>query len=120
MGAIINGVTVPDGNDFKPVPSIVRAAEMTNGYGEVIGDYVKTRYSIPFAWDMLDDDTRDSLIAATDPEAYPTFSATFPTLAGDRTSVCRVTSPLFAKRLKYSLARGKTIWTEVTLTLEEV
>lgn len=120
MSSMINGITVPDSNEFKPSPTIVRAAEMTNGYGEKIGDYVKTRYTLSYEWDTLDDDVRDALMSATDPDTYPTFSVTFPIPGGTRTGTCRVTAPLMAKRLKYSVVRGKTIWTDISLGLEEV
>lgn len=116
----INGVEVAEDNNFSPQPSIIRAAEMTNGYGQAIGDFVRTRYALAYKWDELPQDILDSLIDATDPTAYSDFSVTHSVIGGTYTGTYRVTSMLTAEKLEYSEYLGRNVWVNVTLKLEEV
>jgi hypothetical protein len=118
--SVINGVTVADDNEFAPQPKIVRAAEMTNGLGQTLGDFVRTKYVLPFKWDELPQDVLNDLIIATDPNNYLDFPVSHPTISGTYTGTYKVTSPLQGKKLKYDAPTNTYVWTDVTLELEEV
>lgn len=119
--SIINGIIVADDNNWTPGKEIVRAAEMVNGYGDTIGDYVGTRYKLNYSWDELPIDIQTALITATDPLMYPTFIVTHPTLGGtDYTGTYRVINPLNGTKLQYSKRLGRIVWINVTLSLIEV
>lgn len=119
--SVINGVTVLEAPGWKPQKTVELAAVMTNGNGEKIGDYVRTRYILSYAWPYLSDALRESLDTALDPETDPTFSVTHPIpgAAESYTGTYRVTSPLQAENLTRD-GEGNIVWGAVTLTLEEV
>ena len=118
--SVINGITVADDNNFAPSNSIVRAGEMTNGLGQTIGDFVRTKYTLSYKWDELPKDVLTALLTATNPTSYLTFSVTHPTLAGDYTGTYEVISPIQGEKLQYSYYLNRIVWVNVTLTLEEV
>lgn len=119
--SIINGVIVADDNNWIPEQENVRAAEMVNGYGDTVGDYVGTRFKLNYKWDELPIDIQTALISATDPVNFPTFAVIHPTLSGmDHTGTYRVTNPLNGAKLQYSTRLGRIVWTNVTLSLIEV
>lgn len=116
----INGVTVAEDNNFSPQPSVMRAGEMTNGLGQTIGDFVRTQYTLAYKWDEMPQEILTSLITATDPIAYPTFSVTHSIPGGTYTNTYRVTSPLQGEKIGYSEYLKRNVWINVTLTLQEV
>ena len=119
--SVINGVTVSDDNNWKPTRELVRAATMTNGYGDEIGDYVGTRYKLSYKWDELPIDVQTALFNATDPVAYPTFTVTHPTIDGGTcTGTYRVAEPLIAEKLQYNQILKRNVWVNATLSLIEV
>lgn len=117
----INGVVVADDNGWTPTKEIVRTAEMVNGNGDTIGDYVGTRYHLNYKWDELPLAVQTALLTATDPVAYPTFTVTHPTLSGtDHTGTYRVIDPLQGSKIQYSKTMNRVVWVKSTLSLIEV
>lgn len=116
----INGVQVAEDNNFSPQPSILRAGEMTNGLGQSIGDFVRTQYVLAYKWEWMPQDVLNSLITATDPLTYPSFSVTHSIPSGAYAGTYRVTNPVQAEKLFYDPTIGAVVWSNVTLTLQEV
>jgi len=119
--SVINGVPVAEDNSFAPSLSIQRAGTMTNGLGQEIGDFVRIQYMLNYKWDELPQDILTSLIAATDPLSYQSFSVTHSIIGGGtHTSIYKVTAPIAGEKLEYSQSLGRIVWINVTLTLTEV
>ena len=117
--SVINGVTVLESPGWRPQKTIVRAAEMVNGNGQSIGDFVRMKYVLSYSWPSLSTTLTDALIAATDPDDYTDFSVTHDTIDGNYTGTYRVTEPVQAENLTRD-SSGDIVWGNVTLTLEEV
>lgn len=117
---IINGVSVPDPEDYAPGREAVYINEMQNGNGEKLADFLRYRTTLSLSWPFMPPDTLTALQAATNTYMHPDITVIYSAPGEEaRTGRFRVTRPITGKRLDIDALYG-LVWCDVALELMEV
>lgn len=116
---IINGVAMPEPEDYTPKQEPVLANVMQNGYGEDLADFIRVRSVLSLKWDWVPPSELIALQSATDPASHPDIDVTYDTPGGIKTGRFRVSSPVGGTRMVPDPLYG-VVWADVSLELREV